>query len=130
MRVRYALAAFLASMLGAFAPGAIPVLAGSNGQEIEYFEACGNSFWSETWGYNQKGEEEDHFYYTPPNQSDPQCFATNTYQDAGWWWVGTVYVNGWQSYDGNQGSGADGTEACDVPQSQQDNDWTDCQVPG
>lgn len=111
----------------AFSLSTIHGHAGSNGQQIQYLVEC-DSDWSEATGYNQNGDYEDRFYSTPANQDSDCSGALPSYQDHGWWWVGSVHVTGWGYYDGSQPDGYNGDDYCNVPQSY-DYDYWGCDTP-
>lgn len=101
--------------------------AGSNGQEIDYLVLC-DSNWSHAMGYNQNSQYVDQYVYTPASQ-DSDCSSRASYQKSGWWWVGSVHIEGWGYYDGNAPDGYNGEDYCNVPQSYQDWDYWGCDTP-
>lgn len=117
----------LAVCITAFSFTTLPSRAGTNGQQIQYNVGC-NANWSETTGENQNGRWSDEWVNTPA--ADPYNYCSQSpYYSWGWWWVGGVDIEGWWSYDGNQGSGDQGYQGCNVPQYQDYDDWTQCHTP-
>lgn len=112
--------------LAALAITVIPVQAGSNGQELQYVVGCFANY-SETTGYNQNAQYVDAFFYTPAAANDG-CYQ-DPWRRYGWWWGGTVTVQGWWGYDGSQPSGYAGSSNFYIPWSQSDYDWITVQTP-
>ena len=116
----------LVAMPSSLAITASPVLAGSNGQEIAYLVRCYANY-TQTDGYNQNGQFEERWLYTPAADPGNGC-SQPAYLDWHWWWVGTVTVQGWWNWDGNNASQSAGSSNYYIPRSQ-DGDWTYVQTP-
>jgi len=114
-----------AGMLGL---STVSASAGTDGQQVALGVGC-YANWVQIDGTNQHGWATEQWVETPA--ADPYNYCSQPpYYDWGWWWAGQTHMQGWWSYDGNQGSQPyNASNYCDVPAYQDYSDWTFCGVP-
>ncbi|WP_052434777.1 hypothetical protein [Streptacidiphilus melanogenes] len=108
-------AAVAALGVSAVIAGSGAAFAGTNGQQIEFFDNIGNTGSVAVYGTNQAGQPARHCFDTPVSDN----------RFGGWWWEGSVTL---YEYSGPCSGGYTTgslveTQTVNVPQAQSGSDW-------